>query len=80
MINICFLWSLLAHINPCENSHPSRVTNCIRYKKELNFERFDFTNGFKCSDVHKFEKLDNSSKSTKFDINFYQDQNNWKHN
>ena len=31
----------------------------INYKQcfdELNIENFDFSNGLKCSDVHKFEK------------------------
>ena len=22
----CFLWSILVHLHPCENSHPSRVS------------------------------------------------------
>ena len=25
--NYCFLWSILAHLHPCESSHPSRVRN-----------------------------------------------------
>ena len=41
-------------------------------------EGFDFTNGFKCSDVHKIEKLDNLSINI-FELNFYQNKNNWKH-
>ena len=53
----CFLWSILAFLHPCENNHPSRVRNHMQYFKELNIEGFDFSNGFKCSDVHKFEKL-----------------------
>ena len=24
-VNDCFLWSTLAYLRPCENSHPSRV-------------------------------------------------------
>ena len=40
---------------------------------------FDFTNGFKSSDVQKFEKLNNLSINI-FELNFYQDKNEWKHN
>ena len=39
---------------------------------------FDFTNGFKCSDVHKFNELNNLSVN-KFELNFCQDQNKWRH-
>ena len=35
-------------------------------------------NGFKCSDVHRFNELNNSSINI-FELNFYQDQNKWKH-
>ena len=44
----------------------------------MNINGFDFTNGFKCSDVHKFNELNNLSVNI-FEINFYQDQNQWKH-
>ena len=44
---------------------------------ELNIEGFDFKNGFKCSDAHKIDKMNNLSKST-FEINFHQDKNKWK--
>ena len=37
---------------------------------KLNIEGFDFTNGFKCSDVHKFEKLNNLSINI-FELQFY---------
>ena len=53
----CFIWSILASLHPCENDHPNRVNNYIQYFNELNFQNFDFTNGFKCSDVHKFNEL-----------------------
>ena len=49
----CFIWSILANLHPCKNTHPSRVNNYIQYFNELNFQCFDFTNGFKCSDVHR---------------------------
>ena len=44
----------------------------------MNVEDFDFTNGFRCSDVHNFEKL-NSLSINIFELNFYQDRNKWKH-
>ena len=43
----CFIWSILASLHPCVNTHPSRVNNYIKYFKELNFQSFDFTIGFK---------------------------------
>ena len=49
----CFIWSISASLHPCENDHSNRVSNYIQYFKELNIDGFDFTNGFKCSDVHK---------------------------
>ena len=27
----CFLWSILAFLHPCENSHPNRVSNYKQY-------------------------------------------------
>ena len=68
----CFLWSILAKLHPCENSHPDRVSNYEPYFNELNIEGFDFTNGIRCSDMYRFEKLNNLS------INIYElgfDQN-----
>ena len=44
----------------------------------MNIQGFDFTNGFKCSDVHRFNELNNLSVNI-YEINFYQDQNQWKH-
>ena len=73
----CFIWSILTKLHPCNNSHPNRVSNYEQYFEELNIEGFDFTNGFKCSDVHKFEKLNNLSNI--FELNFYQDQKKWRH-
>ena len=55
----CFLWSKLPYLHPCENSHPSRVKNLLQNFNELNYEGFVFTNGLKCSDVHKFERFNN---------------------
>ena len=45
---------------------------------ELNINGFDFTNGFKCSDVHKFNEINNLSINI-FELNFYQDKEKWKH-
>ena len=73
-----FLWSILASLHPSNNNHPNRVSSFRQYFNELNLEGFDFTNGFKCSDVHKFEKLNNLSINI-FELNFYQDQNKWRH-
>ena len=74
----CFLWSILAWLHPCNNNHPNRVSNYKQYFNELNIQDFDFTNGFKCRDVHKFNELNNLSVNI-FELNFYQDQNQWKH-
>ena len=74
----CFLWSILAYLNPCKNNHPNRVSNYIQYFNELNLQGFDFTNGFKCSDVHKFNDLSNLSINI-FELNFYRDQKKWRH-
>ena len=74
----CFLWSILASLYPCNNNHPNRVSNYRQYFDELNIQDFDFTNGFKCRDVHKFNELNNLSVNI-FELVFYQDQNKWKH-
>ena len=44
----------------------------------MNIQDFDFTNGFKCSDVHKFNEINKLSINI-FELNFYLDQNQWKH-
>ena len=75
----CFIWSILARLHPCENDHPNRVSNYKQYFNESNTNGFDFTNGFRCNDVHKFEKLINLSINI-FELNFYQDKYKWKHN
>ena len=74
----CFIWSILASLHPCNNIHTNRVSNYKQYFNELNINGFDFTNGFKCIDIHKFNELNNLSINM-FEINFHQDQNNWKH-
>ena len=70
----CFLWSILAKLHPCENN--SNIVSSYRdYFDELNIEGFDFTNGFKCSDMYRFEKLNNLSIN-KYELGF--DQNKYK--
>ena len=71
----CFIWSILAKLHPCENSHPDRVSNYMPFFNELNIEGFDFTNGFRCSDMYRFEKLNNLSINI-YELNF--DQNKHK--
>ena len=75
----CFIWSILAYLHPCENSHPSRVIKLVTIFNEINFQNFDFTNGFKCSDVHRINELNIFSVNI-YEINFYQDGDKWKHN
>ena len=75
----CFIWSILASLHTCENDHPNRVLNYIQYFNKLNFQSFDLTNGFKCSDVHRFNELNFLSLNI-YEINFYQDGDKWKHN
>ena len=75
----CFSWSILASLHPCNNHHPLRVSKYIQFFNELVIDGFDFTNGFNCSGMHRFEKLNNLSIDI-FELNFYQDKNKWKHN
>ena len=72
----CFLWSILAHLHPCENSHPNRVSNYRDYLNELKTDGLDFP--FKTSDVSKFEKMNNLAINI-FELQFYQEGINWKH-
>ena len=74
----CSIWFILAHLHPCNFGHPNRVSNYKQNFGELNIKDFDFTNRFKCSDVHKFEKLNISSINI-FELIFNQDKNKWKH-
>ena len=55
------------------------VSNYEQYFNELNIQSFDFTNGFKCSDVHKVNELNNLSVNI-FELNFYQVKIKWNHN
>ena len=73
----CFIWSILASLHPCNKNHPNRISNYRQNFNELNINGIDFTNGFKYSDVHKFNEINNLSINI-FELNFYQDQNQWK--
>ena len=74
----CFIWSIPAHRHPFNNSHPRRLSNYRQKLNELKIELFDFSNGFKCSDVQKLEKLKKLSFNI-VELTFYQDQNKWKY-
>ena len=74
----CFIWSILATVHRCNNNHPNRVSNYRQYFDEIKTKRLDFTNGFKCSDVHIFNETNNSSVGI-FEITFYRDPIKWKH-
>ena len=75
----CFIWFIRASLHPCNNNQPNRVSNYKQYFNELNIKGFGFANGFKCSDAHKFIELNNLSVNI-FELKFYQDQNQWRHN
>ena len=75
----CFICSILASLHPCENDYPNRVSKYNQYFNELNIDGFDFANGFNCSDMNRFENLNNFSNNI-YEINFYQDGDKWKHN
>ena len=70
----CFLWSILASLYPCE-INSNIVSSYRKYFNKLNIEGFDFNNGFRCSDMYKFEKLNNLSTNI-YELGF--DQNNYK--
>ena len=72
------MWSILDYLHPCANNHSNRVSNYKHYYSELNIIGFDFSNGFRCSYVHKYNELNNLTINI-FELNFYQDQNKWKH-
>ena len=74
----CFLLSILAYLHSRNNNHPNRVSNYNQYFNELNIQGFDFTSGFKCCDVNRFNEINIFSINI-FELNFYQDQNKWKH-
>ena len=62
---------MLVKLHPCNSSHLNRVSKYRQDVDELNFHGFDFTKGFKCNDVHKFDKLNNLSNEI-FELSFCQ--------
>ena len=73
----CVFWSILASLHPCKNNHPNRVSNYKQYFNEIKIIGFDFSRGFRCSGVHKFNGINHLSVNI-FELHFYQDQNKWK--
>ena len=74
----CFIRSIQAHLHPIaisQNGHPTRASIYRHYFDELNVQGFDFSIGFKCSDVNRFEKLNSLSINT-VELSLYRDQNN----
>ena len=67
----CFLWSILAHIHPCQINHPERISNFLQDFNELDIDGFDFSQRFNCSDVHRFDKFHKLSLKI-FEKSFYQ--------
>ena len=75
----CFLRSILAQIQPCENSLRNRISNNRECFTELSNQGFDFSDRSKCSDIHNIEKLNNFI-SIIFELNFNQNHTEWKQN
>ena len=73
----CFLWSILASFHPCK-SPVNRVSNHRQFTTKLNNEGFDISNGFNCTNKHRFETLYRLCINI-FELGFYQDQNEWRH-
>ena len=72
--------SISAHLHPVKTSdrgNLTRVSNCRSIFDELNSQVFDFTNGFKCSDVTRFGKLKIILVNI-FELSFHQLENDWK--
>ena len=74
----CFIWSISAKLRLCNNIHSNRVSKFRQNYNELNIEFFDFTNGFKCGDVHRYNELNRVSINV-FELIFYQNGDKWKH-
>ena len=73
----CFLLPIWASLHPSNKNRPNRRSNDRQYFKEINTDGFDFTNGFRTSDVHIVEKIKMLSLR-KFKLGFCQDQNERK--
>ena len=59
--NYCFLWSILASLQPRRINDLYRDSKYRQYFVESNLEGFDFTIGFKYSDIQEIEKFKNIS-------------------
>ena len=68
----CFIWSILASLYPCENIS-NTVSSYGKYFNNLNIEGFEFSNGLKYSEMHRFEKLNNLSINL-YELNFNQNK------
>ena len=53
----CFFCSIIVRLHPCENIHPNKVSNYRQNFNEIIIDGFDLSNGFKCNNIHKSEKL-----------------------
>ena len=73
-----FFLSILVQLHPCINNKPNRVSKYKQYFNELNNFGFDFSNEFKCNDMHKFENQNNLYINI-LELNFYQEQNKCRH-
>ena len=69
---------ILTYLHPLDNTQSTTVKKYLKYFNELKFDGFDFTNGYKCSVIHKLETLNNIFNSIP-EINFYQVGDKWKH-
>ena len=69
-----FFWPILAEFHFCNNNHSKLVSKLKfrQYFNEINTEGLVFTKRLKCSDVHKFQKLNNLSIKI-LKLNFCQD-------
>jgi hypothetical protein len=52
--NMCFAWSILAHLHPANDHHVERVQKYTPYLDELDFTGIEFP--VRVSDLRKFEK------------------------
>ncbi len=66
----CFLWSILASLYPCENNC-NIVSSYRKYFNRLNLEGFDFSKRLRCSDMCRFEKLNDLSMNL-YELGFHQ--------
>ena len=65
---------MLASLQPCKKNHPNVVSCSGQNFNEIDIDASDFTNGFKCKDVHIFGKLNNLYDNI-FQSSFHPDYN-----